>query len=186
MIAPFSPIAELAAALRRGELSCEEIAEFYLARIARYNDKLNAFVTVFAQTMLTAAQGQDLLLKAGVDLGPLQGMPLGIKDLLHWRGTPCSASSRQLPDSRSTHTAPAVTRLLQHGAVIAGKPSWWSLPSAAGGSIRMLARRGIPGIVRCIAYRADPPADRLWRWRRAWCRRRSAPIPAARCVFPPR
>ncbi|MEN4930911.1 amidase [Erwinia billingiae] len=121
MIAPFSPIAELAAALRRGELSCEEIAEFYLARIARYNDKLNAFVTVFAQTMLTAAKGQDLLLKAGVDLGPLQGIPLGIKDLLHWRGTPCSASSRQLPDSRSTHTAPAVTRLLQHGAVIAGK-----------------------------------------------------------------
>lgn len=139
MISPFITVTELAAALRRGELTCEEIAGFYLARIARHDERLNAFVTVFAGTLVTAAQGQDLLRKAGVDLGPLQGIPLGIKDLLHWQGTPCSASSRQLADSRSTQTSPVLTRLLQHGAVLAGKTQLvefafggWGINQAAG------------------------------------------------------
>jgi len=121
MISPFSTLSELAAALRRGELSCAQIADFYLERITRLDPQLHAFVAVFAQRTRIAAEAQDLLLKAGVDLGLLQGIPLGIKDLLHWQGTPCSASSRQLMGTLSTLSSPAVIRLLQHGALIAGK-----------------------------------------------------------------
>lgn len=120
-INPFSSIAVLAKGLRSGAFTSLEITEFFLGRIEKYNDLLGAFTEVYEKEALAAAKAQDLLLSAGIDLGPLHGIPVAIKDLLHINGKVCTAGSKLCSDSISSYTADAVMQLQKAGMVIIGK-----------------------------------------------------------------
>ena len=74
-------LVEQARLLARGECSSREIVEAHLDRIARLDDRLHAFVEVYAQEARHLADAADHARRAGLPLGPLHGLPLCIKDL---------------------------------------------------------------------------------------------------------
>ncbi len=119
---PFSSLTALSAAIADRSLSCQEVTEAYLARTNALDPALQAFVSVQADAALSAAKGHDALLAAGVRLGPLQGLPIAIKDLLHAQGVPCGAGSALLADvAPSAADAETVGRLKRAGMVLMGR-----------------------------------------------------------------
>ena len=73
-------------AIRRGEISSEELVQVYLDRIEEVNPALNAVVQVRAEEALAEARLADEALARGDDLGPLHGVPMTIKDSFDTRG----------------------------------------------------------------------------------------------------
>ena len=107
--------------LRAGEVTAQAIAERCLERIETDNPRLNAFIRVMADEAREQAVAADRELAAGIDRGPLHGVPISIKDLLDVRGVPTTAASRVRDGHIAEGDAPAVARLRQAGAVFVGK-----------------------------------------------------------------
>ena len=115
-------VAELARRYRDKSVSPVEVTRATLDRIATLHPKLNAFLTVLGDSALIAAEAAERLFLAGIDLGPLQGVPFSVKDNIEVRGTRTTAASRQRLDAPiDTEDAPVVRRLRQAGAVLVGK-----------------------------------------------------------------
>ncbi|MEM1264525.1 MAG: amidase [Pseudomonadota bacterium] len=114
-------IAELGRAYRDGALSPVTVTEAALARIAETNPSLRAFNTVTAEKALQQAEAAETNFKAKVDLGPLQGVPYGIKDIYDTAGVLTSCQSRLRPDVVPDANATAVQALEDGGAVMLGK-----------------------------------------------------------------
>lgn len=120
-IDPFSTLTELAAALARRELSAVELAELYLDRIARADGQLHCYATVEFELARHLARASDARRAAGLTLGPLDGLPIALKDLLEIEGRATGVGSALWSERRSTSTALVVERLLAAGMVILGK-----------------------------------------------------------------
>jgi aspartyl-tRNA(Asn)/glutamyl-tRNA(Gln) amidotransferase subunit A len=111
-----------AAGLRDGQITSVELTEGMLDRIEHLNPRLGAFIAVTGETALAAARQADADLDRGLDKGPLQGIPLGVKDIIATREAPTTANSHILDQSWGAHwDAPVVARLRAAGAVIMGK-----------------------------------------------------------------
>ena len=108
-------IAELAAAIRRGELSPREAVQAALDRIEREDGAYNSFLTVRGEESLAEA---DAL---GAPSGPLHGVPLAVKDVIDVAGTRTTAASKVLADNVATADAIVVARLRRAGAIVVGK-----------------------------------------------------------------
>jgi aspartyl-tRNA(Asn)/glutamyl-tRNA(Gln) amidotransferase subunit A len=120
-IKPYASLEETAAAISDGEITSEALVDHQLARIARFDGQLKAFVDVYAEEAREAARALDRLLRAGVRLGPLHGVTIAIKDLFEIEGRPIGAGSLAVPAKISNATATVVKRLRAAGAVILGK-----------------------------------------------------------------
>ncbi|WP_244235623.1 amidase family protein, partial [Pseudomonas aeruginosa] len=84
----------LSAAIRRRELSCREVMQAYLAQIERFNPRVNAIVSLQAESRLLAqADERDRQLARGEWLGWMHGMPQAIKDLAATSGIPTTLGS---------------------------------------------------------------------------------------------
>lgn len=114
-------IADLGAALRAGRKTAATLVDDCLAAVARRNAELNAFVLVREAEARAEARGADEGLADGEDRGPLQGIPVGLKDLIDLEGVPTTAASRPLFGNVARADAPLVTRLRDADAVIVGK-----------------------------------------------------------------
>ncbi len=126
------PVAALASRVARGDVSALELCEVSLAACEARGGRegLGAFLTVLADEARASAAAVDAARARGDRLGPLAGVPVGVKDLLATRGAPTTAASRVLTRSGSDSTsdgwrppydATAVARLRAAGAVIVGK-----------------------------------------------------------------
>jgi aspartyl-tRNA(Asn)/glutamyl-tRNA(Gln) amidotransferase subunit A len=118
---PFHSLTNLRAHLRRGDTSSVEIVEACLAHIDALDARLHAFVEVYAEDALVAAQAADLERQAGLVRGPLHGLPIALKDLLHLEGRRTTAGAASWRGRISEHTATAVSRLLAAGMIPLGK-----------------------------------------------------------------
>ena len=116
-------LAGLAAALGSGAVSSVEATEHALGRIAALDGRggLNAFVTVAADRARTAAREADARRATGAARGPLDVVPIALKDLFDTAGVRTTAGSRLWADRVPETDAPVVTRLREAGAVIVGK-----------------------------------------------------------------
>lgn len=112
---------ELAASIRAKQVSPVEIAEAVLARIESLNPRLNAFTLVAPDVALRAAREAEIAIAKGEPTGPLQGVPVSIKDVIFTRGLRTTAGSRLFADAVPEEDAVAVARLRAAGAVILGK-----------------------------------------------------------------
>jgi len=117
----FLPATELSRRIRERSLSPVELAEGYLARIERYNDRYNAYVTVTRDLALAQARAAEDEIAAGHWRGPLHGVPWGAKDLLATKDIPTGWGTRFLARQVFDHDATVVARLHAAGAVMLGK-----------------------------------------------------------------
>lgn len=115
-------IAEAARALRSGRTTSVSLTRQLQARADALDAKLGTFIARFDESALEAASRADADFAAGIDRGPLQGIPLGIKDIIAAREGATTACSRVLdPDWGRGVDAPVVARLRARGAIVLGK-----------------------------------------------------------------
>ncbi len=114
-------IADLAARLRTGDTTAAQLAEASLAAADDLGATLNCFVTVDHDGARRAAEQADRELAAGVDRGPLHGIPVGVKDLIDTAGLRTTRGSLFFDQHVPTADAAVVVALRQAGAVIVGK-----------------------------------------------------------------
>src|SRR5919112_2387235 len=115
-------IVEAAAWLRSGRITSVALTKTQLARIHATQDTLAAFILVMDEPALAAAQQADADFAAGIDRGPLQGIPIGVKDIIATKDAPSTANSRVLdPAWGRRDDATVVKKLRAAGAVIIGK-----------------------------------------------------------------
>ncbi|MGW1341892.1 amidase [Kribbella sp. NPDC002412] len=112
-------LAELARAIR--ETSAREVTEKTLRHIHELNPTLNAFALVDDEGARAAAEAADKQRAEGIDLGPLHGVPVAVKDLVDMAGLPTSCGSATSFGSTPVEDAEVVRRLRAAGAVIVGK-----------------------------------------------------------------
>jgi aspartyl-tRNA(Asn)/glutamyl-tRNA(Gln) amidotransferase subunit A len=113
--------ARLAGVIASGEASATEVTEAHLARIAKVDDRVHAFLHVDAEGARAAALEVDERRSAGEPLGPLAGVPVGVKDIVVTRGVPTTAGSKILEGWRPPYDATIVERMRAAGLVILGK-----------------------------------------------------------------
>ena len=116
-----TPIHELTEAYRRSESTPTAATEAFLARIARLDGELGAYLTVTREQALRAAADADARYRAGKPLGPLDGAPLVYKDVLCTRGVTTTCGSRMLEGFVPPYDATVIARLTAAGAVMLGK-----------------------------------------------------------------
>jgi aspartyl-tRNA(Asn)/glutamyl-tRNA(Gln) amidotransferase subunit A len=113
-------IAHLAAGLRNGDFSSEELTRAYLERIARHDDSLNSFITVSEEEALQQARVADQRLKAG-DGTTLTGIPVAQKDIFCTDGVLTTCGSRMLENFVAPYNATVIDKFNAAGAVMLGK-----------------------------------------------------------------
>jgi aspartyl-tRNA(Asn)/glutamyl-tRNA(Gln) amidotransferase subunit A len=114
-------LAELRSAIASGRLKATELAAEYYQRIELKNPRLNVYLSLTKERALAQAARVDAAAAKGDPLGPLAGIPLGIKDVLVMQGAPATAGSKILQGYKPPYDATAVTRLEAAGAVLLGK-----------------------------------------------------------------
>ena len=114
-------IASAGRLLRTRVLSPVELTEACLARIARLDPALRAFITVTADLARRQARAAERELARGRRRGPLHGIPITLKDLYWTKGIRTTAGSRVLADFVPDTDAVATARLAEAGAVLLGK-----------------------------------------------------------------
>jgi aspartyl-tRNA(Asn)/glutamyl-tRNA(Gln) amidotransferase subunit A len=117
---PLASITTIRTALEGGA-TAESLTRLCLERIGQRDAKLNCFLHVDAETALEQARGVDRKRSAGQPLGPLAGVPIGIKDVLCVRGQPTTCGSKMLVNYRPPYDAHVVTALRKADAVLIGK-----------------------------------------------------------------
>lgn len=118
----YSSATELAARIRRGDLSPVTVVDACLQQIAERNDDLNAFVTILDDDARQRAHQAEQALEAGEELGPLHGVPIAIKDLFDFKaGVANTMGSKPFEEFVPEQTATYVERLEDAGAIVIGK-----------------------------------------------------------------
>jgi aspartyl-tRNA(Asn)/glutamyl-tRNA(Gln) amidotransferase subunit A len=106
---------------KRGEVSPVEVARAQLGAIGRLNPGVNAFVLVDDTVTLAMARASEARYRRGEAFGPLDGVPITIKDTLNVAGWPTRRGSRTTSDATAPRDAISIARLRSGGAVFLGK-----------------------------------------------------------------
>src|SRR5580704_4695883 len=117
----FWPITQLSQLLRTRQVTSMELTEMYLARLHRYNERLNCVVTFLDDVARTQAKQADAELKAGRHRGPLHGIPWGAKDIIAVKGYKTTWGSGAYKDQMIEEEASVVEILRDAGAVLLAK-----------------------------------------------------------------
>lgn len=112
---------EAAAALRTRSLSATDLVELSLKAIGVHNAATHAFIRVDADTARASARAVDEERAAGINRGPLHGLPISLKDLIDVAGQPTTAASKVFAHRVAHADAPITARLRAAGAVLIGK-----------------------------------------------------------------
>lgn len=147
----FAPVSRLSGWIARRAITSRALTELYLSRIEALNPRLFCFAAVAPQRALAEADRADALLRAGTRLGPLHGIPYGVKDLFDTKDIATGWGAEPYRDRIPETDAAVVERLHAAGAVLLGKTSvgalaygdiWyggttrnpWNLNEGSGGS----------------------------------------------------
>lgn len=112
---------ELSQLFSKGDLSAVEIAKAFLEKAQSSQETLNAFITLSEDPLLKRAQDLDQKRSLGESLGPLAGVPIGVKDNICVKGQPLTCGSKFLSNFKAPYDATVTQRLEEAGAMILGK-----------------------------------------------------------------
>lgn len=127
---PLSSVCAARYAMLAGQVSPSELLEDLLARIDRWNEQVNAIVTLDVEGARARARVADRALTLGEPLGALHGIPMTVKDTIDTAGIRTTAGSPAFADRVPTHDAVPVARLKAAGVNVVGKTN---APTFAGG-----------------------------------------------------
>lgn len=127
---------QAAAAIRTGELRSRELVDACLERIAERGETVQAWAFLDPGYARAAADRADSIRSAGLPLGPLHGVPVGVKDIFDTRDMPTESGTPLHAGRRPTRDAAAVALLRRAGAVILGKTVCTELAVYAPGPTR--------------------------------------------------
>ena len=113
--------AVLAERLASGEVTSVEVTQLHLDRIAEVDDRVHAFLHVDPEGALRQAAESDARRSRGEARGPLDGVPIAVKDVLATRGLPTTCGSKMLEGWIPPYDATVVERLRVAGLPILGK-----------------------------------------------------------------
>ena len=112
---------EAAKKVRDKEISSRELTRAILDRIERINPAINAYITVLSEGAMRDALARDEAQTNGRPLGPLHGVPVGLKDIFCTRGIRTTCGSRILGNFLPPYDAAVTERIAASGAVLLGK-----------------------------------------------------------------
>ena len=113
-------LSELSALIAAGDVTSEQLTQYFLARIDQYDSELNSFITVAHEQALEAAKQADQLIQQG-KAGALTGIPIAHKDIFCTQSIKTSCGSKMLDNFISPYDATVVVKLKQAGTVLLGK-----------------------------------------------------------------
>ena len=114
-------LCSLAEGVAKKQWKSRDLVEAYLDRIARLDKKIGAFLMVDGDAARKAADAIDKQLAAGDSVGPLAGVPVGLKDIFVTRGLETTAGSKILKGFIPPYESTATARLAAAGAIRLGK-----------------------------------------------------------------
>jgi amidase len=117
----FKSAVDIARLIRDRKISVTETLEHFLARVAKYNPKLNAIIWLDAEGARRRAKEADAALARGQVWGPLHGVPMTIKESYNVAGSPTTWGDPKLRNNVTETSALAVERLERAGVVLFGK-----------------------------------------------------------------
>ena len=112
---------ELAGLIRERQVSPVEVTSHFLERIAKYDNELRAFITTVPEQAMAEAHRAEAAVIAGDELGPLHGVPFGIKDLNATKGIRTTYGSLLFGDNVPQNDDIVSERIRASGAIIVGK-----------------------------------------------------------------
>jgi amidase len=113
--------ADLAEAIRSGQISSQEVIEAHLRRIEAVNPVINAVPVVLGEQALAAAKAADRRAAGGGELPPLHGVPFTVKGSIDLAGTPTTQGLKALAGAYPARDAPGVEWLKAAGAIPIGR-----------------------------------------------------------------
>lgn len=117
----FTTATRIAARIRNRELSALEATEYFIDRIERYDQGINAVVVRDFDAARKAASAADKALAGGVEPGPLHGVPMTIKEQYHVAGLPTTFGHVELANNVPDWDADSVIAYRRAGAILLGK-----------------------------------------------------------------
>ncbi len=117
----FLSVMKLGELIRSRQVTATELTRLYLSRLVRYDEILHCVVTRTEERALRQAAEADRQIAAGRYLGPLHGIPYGVKDLLSVRDYPTTWGAAVYKDRVLDTTATVVERLDAAGAILVAK-----------------------------------------------------------------
>jgi aspartyl-tRNA(Asn)/glutamyl-tRNA(Gln) amidotransferase subunit A len=114
-------LSEISQLVRSKKISPVQLTQECLNRIQQLNEKLNAFITVTAESALADARAAEAEIQRGQWRGPLHGVPIALKDIVDAAGVRTTAASELFKDRVPTQDAEVVRRLKAAGVVFLGK-----------------------------------------------------------------
>ena len=116
----YSSYTELSKDLHSGNISCEDVVNYYLKIIATKNKSINAYIEVFDKEAIDRARLIDKKIK-NKSAGKLAGFVIGIKDNICYKNHTVTASSKILTGFKSLYSATVVEKLISEDAIILGR-----------------------------------------------------------------
>ena len=114
-------VADAASQIRAGSLSPVALAESLLARIGALDGDLQAWVTIDREAVLAAARESEAEVGSGAPLGPIHGVPVGLKDIFYTAGMLTACGSRVYSDFVPEFDATSVAKIKAAGGIVLGK-----------------------------------------------------------------
>lgn len=114
-------LTEIAARLRRRELTSLEVTTAILDRIAAHDGVLGSYLTVLAERSLDQAEKADAEMRRGLYRSPLHGIPVAVKDVIDTQFAPSTAGMAIYTSHFPAHNATVINRLESAGAILVGK-----------------------------------------------------------------
>jgi aspartyl-tRNA(Asn)/glutamyl-tRNA(Gln) amidotransferase subunit A len=139
----FLSIRELGVLLRAGEISPTKLTDVYLRRLDNVGRSLNAVVTMTEDVARREAALAEEELRAGLDRGPLHGIPYGLKDIVSAVGMPTTWGA--FPDQRFDSEATVTRKLRDAGAILVAKVATIELAGGMGYDNPNASITGAPG-----------------------------------------
>jgi Asp-tRNA(Asn)/Glu-tRNA(Gln) amidotransferase A subunit family amidase len=123
----FAPVTRLSRWIESRQLTSERLTNIYLSRIERLNPKIRSIITLTGEHALARAKSADVEIAAGKYLGPLHGIPYGVKDLLDTKDIPTTYGAEPFRNRVPAADSVVVGRLNDAGAVMLAKLSLGAL-----------------------------------------------------------
>src|SRR5262244_3237515 len=117
----WTSMTELARMIAGKKVSPVEVVQAHLDRITAIDGKVKAYITVMGESALAAARAAEAAVQSGAALGPLHGVPMGLKDLYCTKGVRTTGGSKILADWLPEEDATVAARLASAGAIVLGK-----------------------------------------------------------------